>query len=60
MLNVRQLIKWCIDKKRVEMIELGMEKGLTNKEVIKCSQQLDELLNVYSKVMGESQLTSSV
>ncbi|MFC7062372.1 aspartyl-phosphate phosphatase Spo0E family protein [Halobacillus seohaensis] len=32
--------------KRNEMITLGMRFGFTDKRTIKCSQQLDELLNL--------------
>ncbi|NEU32020.1 aspartyl-phosphate phosphatase Spo0E family protein [bacterium LRH843] len=32
------------------MIKIGIEKGLCNKETVKCSQELDELLNQYRRV----------
>ncbi|WP_245807731.1 aspartyl-phosphate phosphatase Spo0E family protein [Halobacillus massiliensis] len=35
----------AIQNKRKEMIELGLKYGLTDNRTVKCSQQLDELLN---------------
>ncbi|PTY92345.1 aspartyl-phosphate phosphatase Spo0E family protein [Heyndrickxia sporothermodurans] len=34
-----------IEKKRMEMINVGMSKGFTNEETIKISQELDDLIN---------------
>lgn len=42
-----------ISKKRDEMITIGMEKGLLDEETINCSQELDELLNDYHKLLAE-------
>ncbi|WP_071395520.1 aspartyl-phosphate phosphatase Spo0E family protein [Bacillus tuaregi] len=36
-----------IQKKREKMIELAHEKGLTNNDTIKCSQELDQLIYQY-------------
>lgn len=36
----------CIDKKKEEMVAMAMKRGLTDKEVLKCSQELDDLLNL--------------
>ena len=44
--------KWLlmrINQKRSEMITLGENLGLCAEETIKCSQQLDQLLNDYDK-----------
>ncbi|WP_240794215.1 aspartyl-phosphate phosphatase Spo0E family protein [Bacillus sp. BHET2] len=44
--------KWLsmrINQKRSEMISLGESLGLCAAETIKCSQQLDQLLNDYEK-----------
>ncbi|MCA1059394.1 aspartyl-phosphate phosphatase Spo0E family protein [Rossellomorea aquimaris] len=44
--------KWLllrINQKRSEMISLGENLGLCAEETIKCSQQLDQLLNDYEK-----------
>ncbi|MED5051820.1 aspartyl-phosphate phosphatase Spo0E family protein [Anoxybacillus rupiensis] len=35
-----------IEEKRQQMIELALTYGLTAKETIQCSQELDELLNI--------------
>jgi hypothetical protein len=35
-----------IEKKREEMTQLGLKKGLTNNETVLSSQQLDHLLNL--------------
>jgi stage 0 sporulation regulatory protein len=34
-----------IEEKRQQMIELALVYGFTAKETVKCSQELDELLN---------------
>lgn len=47
-----QLVE-AISKKRDEMIKLGMGKGLQCEETINCSQELDELLNDYSRLLSE-------
>ncbi|WP_246941602.1 aspartyl-phosphate phosphatase Spo0E family protein [Bacillus pinisoli] len=44
-MNKEKLIQE-IEKKRAEMTQLGVEKGLTNDETIQSSQQLDQLLNL--------------
>jgi len=45
--QTRENLKAAISIKRREMIELGMKYGLTDKRTIRCSQQLDSLLNLY-------------
>ncbi|TDL74323.1 aspartyl-phosphate phosphatase Spo0E family protein [Neobacillus sp. YX16] len=40
----------AINEKRNEMIKIGMTKGLSNKETIACSQELDNLLNEYRRL----------
>ncbi|MFP7296625.1 aspartyl-phosphate phosphatase Spo0E family protein [Neobacillus niacini] len=40
----------AINEKRDEMIKIGMTKGLSNKETIICSQELDNLLNEYRRL----------
>jgi Spo0E like sporulation regulatory protein len=42
-----------INQKRTEMISLGESLGLCAEETIKCSQQLDQLLNDYSKCTSD-------
>lgn len=34
--------------KKEEMIEMGMDYGLSDNRTLKCSQQLDDLLNQYT------------
>lgn len=38
-----------INSKRKEMIHLGLHKGLSAEETVRCSQELDELLNLYQE-----------
>jgi hypothetical protein len=38
-----------IGEKRQQMIELGLDKGLTHQDTIQCSQILDSLLTLYQK-----------
>jgi hypothetical protein len=42
-----------ISKKREEMIHCANKTGLTSKETIRCSQELDKLLNQYQFYMRE-------
>ncbi|MDR6998486.1 aspartyl-phosphate phosphatase Spo0E family protein [Neobacillus niacini] len=51
-------LEMTISKKREEMIQLGMDKGLQFHETIKCSQELDRLLNEYNYVLGETKQTN--
>ncbi|WP_431803368.1 Spo0E family sporulation regulatory protein-aspartic acid phosphatase [Halobacillus andaensis] len=39
-----------INKKRQKMINLALHKGFTSKEAVKCSQELDQLLNLYRSI----------
>lgn len=39
-----------IEKKRREMEDLALEKGLGSPEVLKVSEELDQLLNQFQKV----------
>jgi stage 0 sporulation regulatory protein len=40
-----------IVQKRQKMMTLAEEKGFTSMETIKCSQELDELLNRYQQLL---------
>ncbi|MBI0580583.1 aspartyl-phosphate phosphatase Spo0E family protein [Neobacillus cucumis] len=51
-------LEMAIKKKRAEMIKLGMEKGLSFHETIKCSQELDMLLNDYNLILIETEQTN--
>jgi hypothetical protein len=44
-MNLLELIR----EKRKQMIELGLNKGLSHKDTIQCSQSLDGLLTLYQK-----------
>jgi hypothetical protein len=46
----RETIFLLIVRKRSEMIELAKTNGLLSKETIKCSQELDRLLNTLNKI----------
>ncbi|ASN07401.1 Spo0E family sporulation regulatory protein-aspartic acid phosphatase [Virgibacillus necropolis] len=48
-----------INTKRQEMIHLAMNKGFTNKETVKCSKELDSLLDLHMKVKTTTPLYSS-
>jgi Spo0E like sporulation regulatory protein len=51
----------AISEKRAEMIKIGMTKGLSSKETVVCSQELDRLLNDYRRLtamQGRSKLPS--
>ncbi|MFD1779210.1 MULTISPECIES: aspartyl-phosphate phosphatase Spo0E family protein [Fredinandcohnia] len=44
----RESIIISIVRKRDEMIRLASSNGLLNRETIKCSQELDKLLNAFN------------
>jgi hypothetical protein len=43
------LLMECIVEKKEKLIELACRNGLTSYETVKCSQELDVLLNVYQR-----------
>ncbi|WP_343270665.1 aspartyl-phosphate phosphatase Spo0E family protein [Lentibacillus songyuanensis] len=43
-------LKQTIEMKRQEMIKLAFSIGFTNKATVKCSQELDYLLNLYRNI----------
>ncbi|MFT4412362.1 aspartyl-phosphate phosphatase Spo0E family protein [Fredinandcohnia humi] len=47
--NYLQLLLDEINRKRQEMIEVANNTGFTSRETIKCSQELDELINIYQR-----------
>lgn len=47
-----------IEKARKELIELGMEKGFQDPQVIRKSQALDELINRYYRAEVEVKVAS--
>lgn len=48
-MKVEERLLHYINRKREEMIEIGMAEGMSSKRTIKCSQELDCLLNLYMK-----------
>jgi hypothetical protein len=46
-------INEAINKKRDEMIKIGMAKGLIYEETVKYSQELDHLLNQYHVILNK-------
>ncbi len=43
-----------IEKLRMELVELGMEKGFQDPQVIEKSQMLDEVINQYYRLPTKS------
>jgi len=48
-----------IQKKRQEMMELGKKLGLTHEKTVRCSQQLDSLMNEYEAYRKQHNARSS-
>ncbi|MFC3883321.1 Spo0E family sporulation regulatory protein-aspartic acid phosphatase [Bacillus songklensis] len=44
-----------IVQKRQKMMMLAEEKGFTSMETIECSQELDELLNIYQQLLTKKE-----
>ncbi|MEW9676237.1 aspartyl-phosphate phosphatase Spo0E family protein [Lentibacillus sp. L22] len=44
---IHKNLQESIHIKRRQMIDLAYEKGFTHEETVKCSQELDDLLNLY-------------
>ncbi|MCD4837608.1 Spo0E family sporulation regulatory protein-aspartic acid phosphatase [Neobacillus sp.] len=55
-----EFLEEAIRKKREEMVSIGMVKGLQSKETIICSQELDNLMNEYHKVLINSKESRTV
>jgi hypothetical protein len=45
-----------IEMKRMNMFECAKRFGLTDDKTVKCSQELDHLLNMYRKVMNGAKI----
>jgi Spo0E like sporulation regulatory protein len=43
------LLLECIKEKKEKLVEVADRRGLTSKETVKCSQELDVLLNVIQR-----------
>lgn len=52
-----ELLHW-IKRKQEEMIEIGTSKGISHKETLQCSQELDDLLTSYQRLTSVNQLRS--
>ncbi len=52
-----ELLHW-IRRKQEEMIEIGTEKGISHKETLQCSQELDFLLTSYQRLTSVDQFGS--
>ncbi len=53
MQNIQNSILIEIQKKRDMMIDLAKNKGFTNFDTVKCSQELDQLIYQYQKCFLE-------
>lgn len=49
MKSKNNLIIYQINNLKSEMIKLGLTKGFSNPDTVKCSQKLDELIVLYQK-----------
>lgn len=51
---IREIIAFKLENKinllRIHMISTGLSKGLNHPNTIKCSQELDDLLNKYQQI----------
>ncbi len=47
--DYKQILLDEINKKREEMITIANSTGFTSNETIECSQELDELINIYQR-----------
>jgi stage 0 sporulation regulatory protein len=52
--GVMNMLEMAIELKRKKMIDLALKHGYTAKETVKCSQELDMLLNLYMKLIDSS------
>jgi stage 0 sporulation regulatory protein len=53
------MFRVLIEEKRQQMIKLALVYGFTAKETVKCSQELDELLNIQLKQTLATQTAGS-
>lgn len=47
-MNKQNHLKQSIERKRQEMISLAYLRGFIDEKTVRCSQELDDLLNQYS------------
>lgn len=50
-MNIDEIVD-KVDLLRQELNEIGKKKSLQDEEVLRISQQLDELLNIYQKLLN--------
>jgi hypothetical protein len=55
----RDQLAEAIQVKRDEMIKIGLLKGLRSEETLKCSQELDRLLNMYVLTTNEQKILNA-
>jgi hypothetical protein len=54
-----QLVE-AISEKRDKMIKIGMAKGLLSEDTLRCSQELDDLLNLYLQLKSKPTCTNTL
>jgi stage 0 sporulation regulatory protein len=47
----KKVFQLKIHQKRKEMIDIGSKYGLNHQQTLTCSQQLDQLLNEYNRLL---------
>lgn len=50
-----ELLDW-IKRKQEELIEIGLKKGISHKETLQCSQELDCLLTSYQRYQFQEEI----
>ncbi|MEY9976386.1 stage 0 sporulation regulatory protein [Lysinibacillus sp. RC79] len=53
-ISFKQFLKMEIENKRKDMYKKAMDLGFTHPSVVDCSQELDDLLNKYSKAIHKA------
>ncbi|GAB0168127.1 aspartyl-phosphate phosphatase Spo0E family protein [Lysinibacillus sp. CTST325] len=53
-ISFKQFLKMEIENKRKDMYKKAMDLGFTHPSVVDCSQELDVLLNKYSKAINKA------
>ncbi|TDY01325.1 UNVERIFIED_CONTAM: stage 0 sporulation regulatory protein [Lysinibacillus xylanilyticus] len=53
-ISFKQFLKMEIENKRKDMYKKAMDLGFTHPSVVDCSQELDDLLNKYSKAINKA------
>nr|WP_082337696.1 aspartyl-phosphate phosphatase Spo0E family protein [Lysinibacillus sp. FJAT-14745] len=53
-ISFKQFLRMEIENKRKDMYKKAMDLGFTHPSVVDCSQELDDLLNKYSKAINKA------